>query len=89
MNEEKKSKPKKAKKTPEQIALEKEEKAALKQEEKLKKNGYGPCNPVSNSYGSASTAEYVASYYKNAVIVFHPLDKVWDGKLWKVWTKQA
>lgn len=86
MNEEKKPKPKKAKKTPEQIALEREEKAALKQEKELKKDGYGPCHPVSNSYGSASTAEYVAAHYKDAVIVYHPNDTLW-GKIWKVWTK--
>lgn len=79
----------KKKKTPEQIALEKEEKAACKQEEKLKKDGYIPSNPVSNSYGNEATAKYIADRYENAVIVFHPLDKVWDGKIWKVWTKEG
>ena len=77
----------KAKKSPEQIEREKEEKKALKQEEKLKKAGYVPNNPVSNSYGSESTAEYVAKYYKDAVIVYHPNDKWW-GKNWKVWVRQ-
>ena len=77
----------KTKKTPEQIALEKAEKEALKLEEKLRKEGYEPSHPVSNTYGSENTAKYVAKYYKDAVIVYHPNDKWWE-KCWKVWIRR-
>ena len=75
------------KKTPEQIAAEKEEKEVIKQEKKLIKDGYGPFNQASNTCGSESTAKYIASKYEDAVITYHPADKLW-GKSWKVWVKQ-